>query len=511
MGLIKNVLNSVGNVVKDVGGSAGGALLGGLAGAANQAVFQEYYTSGTMAGDILMKRAEQVRTNGTKNTKSDANIISSGSVIDVQHNQCMIIVENGKVVEACMEPGRFTYDTSLAPSFLEGEGKFGERFKNVAKEVWNQAKMGGQRKNTQRIYFINTGILDKSIFWGVGNVQFRHTQQFVTNAAPYIVGVRVKGNGMARVRIQRPLDFYEQYGAKFAGADEATCISLSSMEEFFKSCKSSMIQAITGAITDLGAKQPMMYEDITTSDNLEKIAIAVNERMDDTDVGRMGFDFYQFTANELLVRDEDMEKIQKAQEQAYEVGNANLMNYKIQTGMVDAMKTAGENAGVAGVGMLGMMGGGQMFQNMGNIQQQPVQQFAQPTVAAAAAAPSAHVEGWKCACGATVTGNFCNVCGAKKPEPKPVDNWKCECGHVAEGNFCPNCGSKRPAPKAIEGWICTCGNTNKGKFCPNCGSKKPVGAPLYQCDKCGWKPTDPQNPPKFCPECGDVFDENDVQ
>ena len=43
------------------------------------------------------------------------------------------IDENGKVVEACMEPGRFTYDNTIAPSFLEGEGKFGERIKNVAK------------------------------------------------------------------------------------------------------------------------------------------------------------------------------------------------------------------------------------------------------------------------------------------------------------------------------------------------------------------------------------------
>ena len=202
--------------------------------------------------------------------------------------------------------------------------------------------------------------------------------------------------------------------------------------------------------------------------------------------------------------------------------NPMMAGSRLVGAQADAMRTAAANENGAMQGFMGMgmamNAGGMNAQNLFSMgQQQQAQAYAQQMIdtttqkmrEVAASTP----EGWKCACGAVATGNFCPQCGAKKPEPKPsADSWKCACGAMVTGKFCTECGAKKPeeAP-AEEGWKCSCGAVNKGKFCPECGGKKPADAPLYQCDKCGWKPQDPKNPPKFCPECGDVFNENDAQ
>ena len=171
--------------------------------------------------------------------------------------------------------------------------------------------------------------------------------------------------------------------------------------------------------------------------------------------------------------EEDAEMIKQLQRTAV-LQNPNMAGATLAGAQADAMKAAASNQSGAMTGFMGMG----MAMNAGGINAQNLfamgqQQAAQQPVQSQA--PQTGV--WKCSCGATASGKFCQECGSPKP--------------------------------AADGWTCSCGAVNKGRFCQNCGAKKPEGAPLYRCDKCGWQPEDPAHPPKFCPECGDLFNEND--
>ena len=442
--------------------------------------WKEYFYCEAMDKDTMVVKGRKRVGARSSNTKGSDNIISNGSVIAVADGQCMMIVEQGQIVEVCAEPGEFTYDTSTEPSIFSGS--LGDSILETFKTVGKRFAFGGDTGKDQRVYYFNTKELIDNKFGTPNPIPFR----VVDSKIGLDVDVSVRCSGVYSYRIADPLLFYTK-----------VCGNVSqdyTRDELDSQLKSEFISALQPAFAKLSDLELRPNQIVAHNTDLEN---AMNEALSVKWGELRGLQVVSIALGSVTLPPEDAEMIKQLQRTAV-LQNPMMAGATLVGAQADAMKAAASNTAGAMTGFMGMgmaaNAGGMNAQNLFAMGQQ--QQAQQP-------APAAN--GWKCACGATVTGKFCPECGSKKPEP--VQNgWKCKCGATATGKFCPECGSPKPAE---DGWTCSCGAVNKGKFCQNCGAKKPAGAPLYRCDKCGWQPEDPRNPPKFCPECGDLFDDND--
>lgn len=479
-------------LIKAAAGALGGVL-------ADQ--WKEFFYCDALPNDVLMRKGQKQISGRSSNTKGNDNIISNGSGIAVADGQCMIIVEQGRIVEVCAEPGEFTYNNSTEPSIFSG--KFGDSLKDSFKTFGKRFTYGGDTAKDQRVYYFNTKEILDNKFGTANPIIFEVVNKRINMSRT----VQVRCNGVYTYIITDPLLFYTRLCGNVA--DEFT------RDQIDAQLKTEFVDALQPAFGAL-AEQELRPAQIPAKAN--ELKAAMNEALKQEWIENRGISVGKIALNPITLTDSDMKKINEMEDAASVGSNPFMMAGRMTNATADAMQTAAGNSagamtGFMGMGMVGMgqaggFGAAQNLYNMG--QQQVAQQQAaqqQPTVLQTQAPPQNTADQWTCQCGATVSGKFCPECGAKKPEPVQADAWKCSCGATVTGKFCPECGSPKPAEQ--EGWTCTCGAVNKGKFCPNCGVKKPEGAPLYRCDKCGWQPEDPHNPPKFCPECGDAFDDND--
>lgn len=438
MGLIRAITQATGTVISDQ--------------------WKEYFYCDSMDADVLVTKAWK-KTKG--NNKGQDNIISNGSVVAINDGQCMIIVEQGKVVELCAEPGAFTYDTSTEPSIFAGNLK--ESIVDTFKTIGKRFTMGGDTGKDQRVYFFNTKEIMGNKYGTANPVPFR----VVDNNIGLDVDISIRCNGEYSYRIVDPILFYTNVCANVS--DEFTRDKIDSQ---LKTELLTALQPAFARISEMGIRYSAV------PGHTKELADALNAELSDKWGNLRGIEIVSFGVNTMKASEEDEAMIKELQKTAV-YRNANMGAAAMVGATAEAMKAAASNTATgpmmafAGMNMAQQAGG----MNVQNLYAMGAQQDAQAAAAAPAQAPVADT--WTCACGhAGNTGKFCAECGA----PKPVAN----------------------------GWTCSCGTVNQGKFCSNCGAKKPAGVPQYKCDKCGWVPEDPQNPPKFCPECGDPFGDEDV-
>ncbi|MBR4509730.1 MAG: SPFH domain-containing protein, partial [Ruminococcus sp.] len=120
--------------------------------------WKEYFYCDAIPVDVLVVKGQKRIGKKSQNTKGSDNLISNGSVIAVNSGQCMIIVDQGQVVEVCAETGEYVYDTSLEPSLFAGDflGDFKKNVMDFIKATGRRITFGGDTARDQRIYFINT-------------------------------------------------------------------------------------------------------------------------------------------------------------------------------------------------------------------------------------------------------------------------------------------------------------------------------------------------------------------
>ncbi len=436
--------------------SAGIGAIGGVL--ADQ--WKEFFYCDAIDKNVLVVKGQKRISGRSSNTKGNDNIISNGSLIAVADGQCMIIVEQGKIVEVCAEPGEFVYDTSTEPSIFTG--KLGEGIKNTFKLIGKRFTFGGDPGKDQRVYYFNTKEIVENKFGTPTPIPFR----VVDRNIHLDIDVSVRCSGLYSYRIADPLLFY----ANVCGNVERD-YTRDQIDSQLKTEFVSALQPAFARISELEVRPSAL------PGHAEELSDAMNVALSKKWGELRGLQVVSIAMNPITLSEEDAELIKKAQHAAImrdpNMAAATLVEAQSQA-MKDAAKnSAGAMTGFMGMGMAQQAGGANAANLFAMGQQQAAQQPAQP----APAAPAANT--WKCDCGAENTGKFCIECG----KPKPADGWAC--------------------PK--------CGTVNKGRFCTECGEKKPAGEPLYKCDKCGWEPEDPKHPPKFCPECGDPFDDKDIQ
>ena len=468
MGLIKAGLGALGGTLADQ--------------------WKEFFYCDALPSDVLVRKGQKRISGRSSNTRGNDNIISNGSGIAVADGQCMIIVEQGKIVEVCAEPGEFTYDTSTEPSIFSG--KLGTSILDTFKTIGKRFSYGGDTGKDQRVYYFNTKEILGNKFGTPSPIMF----EVVNKRIGFSKTVSIRCNGVYSYFITNPLLFYTKVCSNVEYE-----FTRSQIDDTLKTEFVSQLQNAFGILSEQELRPAQI------PGKVNELVAAMNEALRYEWIESRGITVGKIAMNPINLTPEDMKAISQMEDSASYGSNASMMAGRMMTSTANAMETAAGNSagamtGFMGLGMAGnAMGGGfnaaQQLYGLGQ-QQQQQQQMQQ-----------AAMDSWKCSCGADVTGKFCSNCGSKKPEPQMANSWTCSCGATATGKFCPECGSPKPA---ADGWTCSCGAVNKGKFCQNCGARKPAGVPQYKCDKCGWEPADKSNPPKFCPECGDPFDNGDI-
>jgi membrane protease subunit (stomatin/prohibitin family) len=409
--------------------------------------WKEYFYCDSLPVNVLIRKGEKRTSKSSSNKKGSDNIISNGSIIAINDGQCMLIVEQGKVVDICAEPGEYRYDTSTEPSLLTGN--LADSVKDAFSAIGKRFTFGGDTANDQRVYYVNTKELTGNKYGTPNAVPFR----VIDNNIGLDMDISIRCFGEYSYRIANPILFYTN-----------VCGNVSSdytRENLDGQLKTELMTALQPAfarISDMGIRYSAL------PGHTEELAGALNDVLSEKWSDLRGIEIVSLGVSSVKASEEDEKTIKELQRNAA-FRNPQMAAAQLVGAQASAMQAAANNQN-AGAAMA--FAGMNLASQSGGFSAQSLYQMGAQQQEAQAAVPAPGV--WKCSCGTENTGKFCSECGSPKPAE---ETWTCACGTVNKGKFCSECGKPKPVPASDGSWTCTCGAVNTGKFCSECGAGRP--------------------------------------
>ena len=385
--------------------------------------WKEYFYCESMSSDTLVSKARKKTSRRSSNRHGSENVISNGSVIAVNDGQCMIIVEQGKVVDVCAEPGEYVYDSFTEPSLFCSDLEDG--IVQVFDQIGKRFGFGGETPEDQRVYFINTKELTGNKYGTPGPVPFR----VIDANLGLDIDISVRCFGEYSYRIANPILFY----TNVCGNVESEF----TREELDGQLRSELMTALQPAFARISA-MGIRYSELPG--HTMELSDALNQILSEKWEKLRGIRIVSLGVSSIKASEEDEAMLKELQKNAV-FRNPAMAAAHMVGAQASAMQAAAsnQNAGpamaFAGMNMASNAGGVNPSELFVMARNDPSQRSAQQEV----------------------------------QSPVQQDSWVCSCGNVNKGKFCSECGNPRPSGP----WVCSCGTANKGKFCSECGRPRP--------------------------------------
>lgn len=398
-------------IIRAIASAAGGSL-------ADQ--WLEVIQSDSMGDTTVMTAGVAVHRDSKRNQnkKGTPNVISDKSVILVEQNQFMLLVDGGKIIDYSAEPGYYTVSNSSMPSLFNGS------FKETLKESYERIKYGGIPPVMQKVYYINTQEI-KNIAFGTVN-PINYFDNF------YNAELHLRSYGYFSIRIVDPIKFYAEAIPRNAETVDIEDINKLYLAEF--------LNAFQTAINKMSADGIRISHVTSKSMELAKYMSSV---LDDDWKERRGM-LIESVGIASISYDDESKKLINMRNQGAMLSDPSVREGYVQGSIARGLEAAGSNEGGAMQGFFGlgsgMQAGGNFMASASSANQSQMNQQKTNNEQNVTSTNTSNNNEWTCSCGHENSGQFCSECGNPKPEFK----------------FCPECGEKI-LPNA--------------KFCTKCGTK----------------------------------------